>query len=266
MIIRGEGITKSYGARKILDSIDFYVKDNEWISILGPNGSGKSTLLSCLIGSSKVDYGTIQVFGKDISRYTVKDKAKVIAFLTQESLPDMPNTVEEIIQMGRYAYQQSYMPWYSKKDQEIVEEVMVFTNTIGLRNSQIGLLSGGERQRVSIALALAQEPQILLLDEPTTYLDVYYQLAFFDLLKEWQNKNNTTIISVLHDLNLASLYSDRCFLLHKGKVLDEGKVSDILTTENINKTYQIDPLLIQHPIQKVPQILLKGDFPSTTHR
>jgi iron complex transport system ATP-binding protein len=259
MIIQGEGITKSYGEERVLDKIDFHVKDNEWVSILGPNGSGKSTLLSCLIGSSKIDLGRIQVLGKDITQYTVKEKAKVMAFLTQEALPDMPNTVEEIIQMGRYAYQRSYMPWYSKKDYEIVEEVMVFTNTIGLRNRQIGLLSGGERQRVSIALALAQEPQILLLDEPTTYLDVYYQLAFFDLLKQWQTKNKTTIISVLHDLNLASLYSDRCFLMHKGKVMDGGKVSDILTIENINKTYEINPFLIEHPIQKVPQILLKGD-------
>jgi iron complex transport system ATP-binding protein len=110
-----------------------------------------------------------------------------------------------------------------------------------------------------MALALAQEPEILLLDEPTTYLDVYYQLAFFDLLKKWQKTNKTTIISVLHDLNLASLYSDRCLLLRKGKLIDVGKVAEILTSDNVKQTYGIEPIVLQHPLRKVPQILLKGE-------
>jgi iron complex transport system ATP-binding protein len=259
MVLYAENISKSYGARTILDSIDMQVETSEWVSILGPNGSGKSTLLSCLAGSSKVDRGKIQIKGKDIYHYTGKEKAKIIAALTQEALPDMPNTVEEIVQMGRYPYQNSRLPWLQKGDLQIVEEVMTFTDIISFRHRQMSQLSGGERQRVSMALALAQQPEILLLDEPTTYLDVYYQLSFFDLLKKWQQTNKTIIISVLHDLNLASLYSDRLLFLREGKLMDAGKVSETLTFENMKQTYDIKPIILEHPLHHVPQILLKGE-------
>ncbi|MCH5583367.1 ABC transporter ATP-binding protein [Shimazuella sp. AN120528] len=259
MIIHAKEISKIFGSQIVLDSIDILVESNEWVSILGPNGSGKSTLLSCLAGSSKIDSGKIEIKGKDIYQYAGKDKAKIIAFLTQEALPDMPNTVEEIVQMGRYPHQTSRLPWLQKQDMQVVEEAMVFTETISLRHRQMSQLSGGERQRVSMALALAQQPEILLLDEPTTYLDVYYQLAFFDLLKKWQKRNKTTIISVLHDLNLASLYSDRCLLLRDGKLIDAGEVTEILTLDNVKQTYGIEPIILKHPLKKVPQILLKGE-------
>jgi iron complex transport system ATP-binding protein len=259
MVIYANKISKSFVSQKVLDGIDIQVGTNEWVSILGPNGSGKSTLLSCLAGSSKVDHGMIQIKGKDIYQYAGKEKAKIIAFLTQEALPDMPNTVEEIVKMGRYPYQKSRLPWFQHQDLQVVEDVMAFTDILNLRHRQLHELSGGERQRVSMALALAQEPEILLLDEPTTYLDVYYQLAFFDLLKKWQKTNKTTIISVLHDLNLASLYSDRCLLLRKGKLIDVGKVAEILTSDNVKQTYGIEPIVLQHPLRKVPQILLKGE-------
>lgn len=258
MVIYAEQVRKSFGGQTVLDDIDIQVETNEWVSILGPNGSGKSTLLFCLSGSSKIDHGKIQIKGKDIDQYTGKEKAKIVAFLTQEALPDMPNTVEEIVQMGRYPYQKSPLPWLQKEDLQVVEEVMTFTDINTLRHRQMSQLSGGERQRVSMALALAQQPEILLLDEPTTYLDVYYQLSFFDLLKKWQKTNKTTIISVLHDLNLASLYSDRCLLLREGKLIDTGKVSEILTFDNMKQTYDIEPIILQHPLHNVPQILLKG--------
>jgi iron complex transport system ATP-binding protein len=259
MILSAEGISKWYDTKPILQNIDFEIHSNEWVSILGPNGSGKSTLLSCIAGSTKINDGQIFLKGTRIEKYPVKERAKIIAYLTQEALPDMPNTVEEIVRMGRYPYQNLNLPWYQKEDLEIVEEVLSFTDTAFLRKRQMSELSGGERQRVAIALALAQEPEILLLDEPTTYLDIYYQLTFFDLLRKWQKKKKTTIISVLHDINLASLYSDRCFLLKEGKMVDVGIISEIVTFDNIKQTFGIEPILMDHPYQRVPQILLKGE-------
>lgn len=258
-MIHATKISKSYRNQMVLNGIDIQVEANEWVSILGPNGSGKSTLLSCLAGSIKLDGGKLQIKGKDINQYTAKEKAKIIAFLTQEALPDLPNTVEEIVQMGRYPHQKSRFPWLQKQDMQIVEDVMAFTDIISLRHRQISELSGGERQRVTMALALAQQPEILLLDEPTTYLDVYYQLSFFDLLKQWQKINKTTIISVLHDLNLASLYSDRCLMLLNGKCIASGKVAETITLDNVKQTYRIDPIVIPHPLKNVPQIILKGE-------
>jgi iron complex transport system ATP-binding protein len=211
-----------------------------------------------MAGSMKVDAGEVLLKGTNIAGYSAKKRASMVAYLTQEALPELPNTVDEIVKMGRYPYQKVFTPWLQKEDDRIIDEVLQFTETISLRSRQVSSLSGGEKQRVAMALALVQEPEILLLDEPTTYLDVYYQLTFFELLREWKKEKQTTIISVLHDINLASLYSDRCFLLKDGKILHSGATSEVITSKNIEQVFGIQPILIPHPEQGVPQVLLKG--------
>jgi iron complex transport system ATP-binding protein len=259
MILRAKGIKKSYGERAVIDSIDFEVQTGEWVTILGPNGSGKSTLLECITGATKLDQGEVMIKEKTLSSYTAQERAKIIAFLTQEALPALPNTVEEIVLMGRYPYQRFRWPWYQKQDIEVVEQVLQFTDTQPFRYRQVSELSGGERQRVAMAMALAQEPDILVLDEPTTFLDVYYQLSLFDLLKSWQRTKQATVIAVLHDINLASLYSDRLYLLKDGQLVDSGQAVDLITETKVAEVFAIDPIIIKHPKKGVPQVLLKGD-------
>lgn len=258
MILEAKEIFKTYGVNTILDRIDMSIEERTWVGVLGPNGSGKSTLLKCLTGNTKIDQGEVRLKGKSLATYSVKERAKMIAFLTQEALPILPNTVEEVVLMGRYPYQRTRWPWYQKQDMEIVKQIMQFTDLYSFRHRQIAELSGGERQRVAMAMALAQEPEILILDEPTTFLDVYYQLSLFDLLKSWQEVNGTTIISVLHDLNLASLYSDRLFFLKDGQLVYSGTTREIVTKQKVDEVFAIEPIIVDHPVREVPQILLKG--------
>ncbi|MBA4494818.1 heme ABC transporter ATP-binding protein [Paenactinomyces guangxiensis] len=257
-MLSAKGLKKSYGERVILDRVDLRLERGECLGILGPNGSGKSTLVKLITGEERPDQGGIWLAEKELSAYSPKERAKKMAVLSQESIGPVPYSVEDVVKMGRHPYQGSW-PWLRPADNKIVQDVMKETDVFPLRDRFVSQLSGGERQRVAIAKAMAQEPELLVLDEPTTYLDIQYQLAILDLLKSWQERKQLAILIVLHDLNLAAQYCDRLLLLKEGRTVKAGKPEEVIQPAWIEEVYGVKPLVIYHPQLQVPQVFLQSN-------
>jgi iron complex transport system ATP-binding protein len=206
-------------------------------------------------GLLKSSQGEILLYGKPISSYRKQDLARLIAVLEQEGIPPLSFTIEEVVAMGRY-------PWLkplsdlSRLDEQIVEDVLKNLGLWKLRSKAVNTLSGGQRQMVSLARAMAQQPKVLILDEPTTFLDIGHQVLVMEHVREWHRSQDITVIMVLHDLNLASQYCDRLLLLDQGYVQSYGKIHDVLKPETISTVYKAELIMIEHPVQHVPQFLL----------
>lgn len=253
-LFRVENISKVFGDTKVIDHVSFQVGVGESLGILGPNGSGKSTLLRCLSGELSPDKGQIWLQDQLISSYSLRQRAQRIAVLSQEPIGEIPFTVQETVEMGRYPYLRRFqIP--SEQDQKMVGTMMEQMDLLRFKHRSLHELSGGERQRVAIARALVQDPKILLLDEPTTFLDIHTQWNILQMLKRWQVDGQLTLVAVLHDLNLASLFCDRLIFLKEGKRIAEGKPAEVICSEVIQEVYGISAVVIPHPISGVPQIL-----------
>lgn len=259
MLVQVDQLSKTYGERTVLDRISFTVQRGECLGILGPNGSGKSTLLKLLSGFEKADGGKIMLNGKPIAQHSRKDLAKWLAVLQQESLPPLGFTVKEVVEMGRFPFQN----WLGeeKMDHEpLINSILMKLDLYHLRDRTLEHLSGGERQRVSLGKTMAQQPKLLMLDEPTTYLDIGHQVHLLNRVREWQKEEEMTVISVMHDLNLAALYCDRLMMLHEGRIVGIGSPAELFTSELIFEVYGITPVIIEHPLYKLPQIFLSPDM------
>lgn len=244
----------------VIKGLDFDIHQGEFFGLLGPNGSGKTTLFKLITGTLPITSGEILLDNTSLFSLTKLEKARKIAVLTQEAHVSFDFTVEEIVSLGRYAFQKGILKSLSKNDHHIVSDVMELANITKYRSKQFRLLSGGEKQRVLLAKALAQEPQLLLLDEPTNHLDIKHSLYMLDLLKEWQRTKNLTIFSILHDINIAALYADRIALLHEGTFLDTGKVELLRKRNQLNKLYEVDIRTQSHPKVPKPQILMTPSY------
>lgn len=258
MIIEVDSLSKRFDNQSVLEEISFSVKRGECLGIIGPNGSGKSTLLKLLSGVESKSAGKIEIRGKQIEQYTRKDLAKWLAVLQQESLPSIGFTVREVIEMGRFPFQN----WLGEETTDIERLMDSILDKMGLNelsDRHLENLSGGERQRVALGKTMAQQPKLLMLDEPTTYLDIGHQILLMDRIREWQLEDDLTVISVLHDLNLAALYCDRLLLLHNGRVVAIGSPEDIIRTDLIEEVYGTSPIVMQHPVYGLPQIILQGE-------
>lgn len=238
----------------IVKNIHFHVKKGEFFGILGPNGSGKTTLLKMMSGLLPVQTGDIFIKGTSISSYSPKELAKYVAVLPQMTPEGFSYTVKEAVSLGRYAHQKGLFRHWTEEDEMIVQQVMKQTGVQSFQNELLHERSGGEKQRVFLAQALAQEPEILLLDEPTNHLDLSYQKELLDVLKKWTKKRHLTIISIFHDLNLASLYCDRLLLLHKGKVEVVSGPGEVLKEERVQTVY--DTSIVNQPHPKIPKPLM----------
>lgn len=238
-ILKIEGVSFSYNEELVLDKISFDIKKGEFLSVLGPNGSGKSTLLKLLNNIIRPDSGVIYLKSKDIKKYKLKDLAKEISWVPQNTFINYDFLVKDIVMMGRYPYK-NILDKTNNKDIEIVNEAMNLTNTYQLRNKKINEISGGERQRVIISRAIAQNTDIILLDEPMSNLDINHQLEIMGFLKNINIKNNITIVIVIHDINLATRYSSQILMLNDKKVLSKGKPNEIITNKNLRDVYHID--------------------------
>jgi iron complex transport system ATP-binding protein len=225
----------SYGRRQILKGVDLCAHKGEVIGIIGPNGSGKTTLLKSMAKFLKPDSGCISIGGRDIHDMDSKEIARKVAVVSQVVSIDFDFPVKEIVLMGRTPYIQSSE---TPEDIRIAEEAMKKTNTYQFRNRLVTHLSGGELQRVIIARALAQTPKILLLDEPTSHLDICYQAEIFGMVKE-ASLNGLTVIAVIHDLNLAAHYCDRICLLKSGEIVSTGSPMSVFTEKNLEHTFNI---------------------------
>lgn len=236
-------LTKSLGYERSLtfqlDDINLDIQKGEIISLVGPNGSGKSTLLKLVSRLIKPKEGEIILDGRMMSSMKSKDVAKKLAMLpqTQEQQSDL--TVYELIEFGRYPHQRSHRT-LSKEDKEIIQWAIEVTNLEGYKNRMLQTLSGGERQRAWVALAIAQRPKILLLDEPTTFLDIAHQLDVMELVEELNKKFGMTILMVLHDINQAARYSNRIVVMKNGGIYYDGLPQCVLCREMFQSVFHID--------------------------
>lgn len=217
------------------------------MGLLGPNGSGKTTLLRTISRLLKPRVGVVYLDEREIYSMGSQEAAKNIAVVPQGSSLSFDFTALEIVLMGRHPHI-SRLKFESEEDLAIARKAMEVTNTWHLAERRISELSGGERQRVIIARALAQEPKVLLLDEPTTHLDINSQLEIMDLLKELCVKGGLVVLAVLHDFNLAARYCDSIILLKDGKIFSIGRVDEVLTSENIREVFQVDVIVKKHPL------------------
>ena len=239
MSLKARDIHFYYGAKKILDGISFTAEKGELIGIVGPNGSGKTTLLKVLDGILKPKFGSVYLDGRKIQEMGIDEIARNIAVVPQDSSTDTEFTVFEMVMMGRIPHLGKFSI-ETIEDEVEVEKWMKLTETLHLADRKMSEISGGERQRVIIARALAQEPRVLLLDEPTANLDVCYQLQIMDLLKKLTREFKLIVICAIHDLNLASRYCDRLILLRDGRIVAMGKPIEVITTENLRKVFEVE--------------------------
>ena len=242
-------ITIGYRKVPILKGLSLKIHKNEFLGIIGPNGSGKSTLLKTICSILRPWKGSILLNNRELSHMTSKEIARLIGYVPQTSSFAFQFTCEDVVLMGRYAHNGN-----KKEDYEVVKRVMELTDTCAFKDRKINELSGGELRRVIIARALAQEPEILVLDEPTVHLDINHSMETFKLLLELQSKG-ITIIAVLHDLNIASEYSERVVIVNDGVVLRDGPPEDIITEKTIRETYGTDVNIIKNPISHLPLVL-----------
>ncbi|WP_174734639.1 adenosylcobinamide amidohydrolase [Mesobacillus harenae] len=249
-------LTGGYVGDSVVKDVSFEVDKGLLFGILGPNGSGKTTLLKMLSGLLPFTNGEVLLNKKSIKEYSSKELAKMMAVLPQHSVQSFSYTVQETVALGRYAHQKGWFQNWSEADEQIVQRVMEQTGVIQFKNHDIQELSGGERQRVFLAQALAQEPKILLLDEPTNHLDLSYQKDLLDLLKGWTTDRSLTVVSIFHDLNLASLYCDRLLLLENGKVNINDVPNEVLQEERIRSVYQTKIQKQPHPKVPAPQMVM----------
>jgi iron complex transport system ATP-binding protein len=246
----------SFGYRpgtSVLRGVSLTVRTGEFLSLVGPNGSGKTTLLRLLDRIFVPQSGRILLGGRPLGEYARVALARRIAFVPQESGVLFPFTVKELVLMGRSPHARGTL-FANKHDLEVVDEVMSLTDIGHLAGQPVTALSGGERQRVIIARALAQEPAVILLDEPNAHLDLSHQLAAFALLRRMNTGRGLTVVSVSHDLNLAATFSDRVAVLVGGRLTAVGAPRDVLTSSLIREAFQTHVLVDPHPVGGGPRI------------
>ncbi len=254
---RAERLHSGYDNKTILQNINIEIPSNKISVIIGSNGCGKSTLLKTLAKLIKPSNGSIALDGKDISKFPPKKLARILGILPQSPIVPEGITVADLIGQGRYPHQSLFNGW-TKKDYEAVAEAMKIMNVTEYTDLDIDELSGGQRQRVWIAMALAQQTDILFLDEPTTFLDITYQIEILDLLTDLNRKHGTTIVMVLHDINLSARYADHIFALKNGQLVSEGSPKEVITDSLVNEIFDLDCIVMDDPISNTPLVVPIG--------
>ncbi len=248
-------VSGGYYKEDVIKGITLDVNAGDFLVVIGPNGSGKTTLLRMATRVLALSNGEILYNNENITRMDLKEFCRKVAFVSQDISTGFSFTVMELVLMGRIPHLKR-LQFEGKRDIEIAAEKLFLTDTLSLKDKRIDELSAGERQRVIIARALAQEPELLFLDEPTSHLDIGHQIQTLDLLKRLNLRNNLTIVMILHDLNLAGAYANRIALLDKGVVFKEGIPEDVLTYQNIEAVYKTIVLVDKNPVTGKPNLLL----------
>lgn len=252
-VIKLEDICFSYKSKNILKNISLEIKKGEFLGIIGPNGSGKTTLLRIMTGFLRPESGYVYFKEKNISEYYIKELAREIAVLPQTIDISYPYSVEEFISIARYPHTNQFF-FSREKEKEFIESIMNTMEVTHLKERRITELSQGERQRIFIAQLLAQEPSVMMLDEPVNHFDIKYQLKTLELL-EGLNRDGMTIIIVLHDLNLASEFCNRVILISNGSIYKGGTPHEVLTYKNIEDVYKTVVVVKVNPISGKPYII-----------
>lgn len=252
------GLRLCYDTHPVLDGTEFKVERGDLVALLGANGAGKSTLLRCISRILNPSAGHILLDGQELRHYKSKESARLMAVVPQETAADFDFTVEDIVMMGRFPYLSRFQK-EDKEDREIVRRSMEMTGVSHLAERSIAALSGGEKQRVIMARAVCQQPEVLLLDEPTANLDIGYQSMLLELAARLNREQGVTVIAAIHDINLAVHHFDRFILLSGGRVLSAGRAEEVITAENIRKSYGVPASIYRHPLHGVLQVsVVKG--------
>jgi iron complex transport system ATP-binding protein len=256
--LRARHLTFSYASEGAVSDVSLSVSPGETIALVGPNGSGKTTLLRLLCGALKPASGTASIDGLDVRRAAPRELARKVAVVPQQVDPTLSLTVESVVALGRTPYT-SLLGALTALDRAALHEAMEATDTLSLRKQRFSELSGGEQRRVALAMALAQGTTYLLLDEPTTHLDLHHQHAFFELLQTLRTGRDIAILAVMHDLNLAALYFESMVVMNAGSVLAHGNPADILTKPEVMAVFRAPLEIVSHPQTGVPQVLLQRE-------
>jgi iron complex transport system ATP-binding protein len=253
--IRTDNLTFAYRDQPVLDGVSLSVEKGEMVGILGPNGSGKTTLLK-IFSAVLTGRGEVKLNGRNIQTYGKRELSRLSAMVPQESQILFPYTVAEIVLMGRSSYH-SPLAFEGEGDLDVARASMELTDCLSFADRYLHELSGGEKQRVIIARALTQEPQILLLDEPSAFLDLKHQVQVFELMRWLNRERRLTIVAALHDLNLAALFFPRLVLLRDGRIYRDGTPKEVLTEETIEEIYGIKVRVEQDTSNQKPQIFVR---------
>lgn len=255
--LRGEALTLAYGKKTIAESLNVTIPDGHFTAIIGPNGCGKSTLLRTLSRLMTPAHGHVYLDGEEIQRYASKEVARRIGLLAQNATTPSDISVQELVARGRYPHQPLFTRW-RQEDEDAVQRAMQATGIVELANQSVDTLSGGQRQRAWIAMVLAQDTAIMLLDEPTTWLDISHQIDLLELLSELNRERGFTLAAVLHDLNQACRYATHLIALREGKIVAEGAPQEIVTAELIEAVYGLRCMIIDDPVAHTPLVVPLG--------
>ncbi|MHB1006862.1 MAG: ABC transporter ATP-binding protein [Chloroflexota bacterium] len=257
--MRVEDLAFAYGQRSVLRGIDLEARPGEVVGILGPNGSGKSTLVKLISGVLHPGSGRVLVDGQDLAHLRRATVAQKVAVVPQN--PHLPDgfTAWEIALLGRTPYLR-LLQAEGQHDFAVVRHALELCGAAELAERRVGDLSGGERQRIVIARALAQEPELLLLDEPTSHLDITYQTAILDLVSALSREQSLGVVAVFHDLNLAAQYCHRVALLGGGRIIAEGTPAAVITETNVARAYGAEVCIVPHPRNNLPVALVTGNI------
>lgn len=244
-VLRAAGLTVSAAGREILHGVDIEIPAGRRTAIIGPNGAGKTTLLRALAGLNRRYTGEIQLDGRELGSYTEKELARVRAILPQERAAAQGLTVEQLVTYGRFAHAGLFQTRSDAEDREAVAWAMETAHVSAFAEREVHTLSGGERQRAFLAMALSQRPRLLLLDEPTTYLDIAHQLRVMDIISQLNRIHGMTILMVLHDMAHAMQYADDIILVRDGAVAATGTPAEVLTEERIADVFGVHVELLR---------------------
>ncbi|MCR2814767.1 ABC transporter ATP-binding protein [Microbacterium jiangjiandongii] len=255
--LTAESLTLGYGDRTVIEGLDLEVPPGRITAIVGANGCGKSTLLRALARLIAPQSGDVLLDGRSLRSRPTKEVARTLGLLPQSPVAPEGIAVSDLVGRGRHPHQKMLARW-SERDYAVVAQALHDTGTTELADRAVDELSGGQRQRVWIAMALAQETDVLLLDEPTTFLDVAHQIEVLDLLTDLNQARGTTIVMVLHDINLAARYADHVFALRSGRVVASGPPSEVITGALIREVFDLDCLVVPDPVSGTPIVLPRG--------
>ncbi|MFF5831856.1 ABC transporter ATP-binding protein [Streptomyces bacillaris] len=254
--LAARGVTVGYGGRAVIDGLDVEIPPGVVTTIIGPNGCGKSTLLRTLTRLLRPTDGTVVLDGEDIAKLRTRDVAKKLGLLPQAPVAPEGLTVGDLVARGRHPHQ-SWLRQWSSDDAGVVERALTMTGVADLADRPVDSLSGGQRQRVWISMTLAQGTDLLLLDEPTTYLDLAHAIDVLDLVDDL-HESGCTVVMVLHDLNLAARYSDNLIVMRSGRILAQGHPRDVITVELLHEAFGLQAAVIDDPVGDRPLIVPIG--------
>jgi iron complex transport system ATP-binding protein len=243
IVLEVDSVSFAYEEALVLKDIAFSTRHGDFMALVGPNGSGKTTLLKIILGTLIPRRGEVRLDGKAVLSYPPKERAKKMSYVSQQPFPGFPLTVQELVSLGRYPHEERFRQ--KPAETQAVEDALRFTDSLPLRVRKFTSLSGGERQKVLIARALAQTSYLLLLDEPTLHLDLYFQLEILNSLKRLCSEGRSTVVAVLHDLNLVSLFADKVLLLKSGEPIAFGTAGEVMNKGSLKDAFGVEVAVTQ---------------------